>query len=60
LHGLDQRHDQVFPRRLRLRRAALPADPSRTRSMDIGQLSMRGVAIPPFYAGQIGAQAAER
>ena len=28
--------------------------------MDIGHLSPRGIAIPPFYAGQIGAQAAQR
>jgi aspartate/methionine/tyrosine aminotransferase len=28
--------------------------------MRIGHLPMRGVAIPPFYAGQIGAQAAQR
>jgi aspartate/methionine/tyrosine aminotransferase len=28
--------------------------------MRIGHLPIRGVAIPPFYAGQIGAQAAQR
>src|SRR4051812_13907028 len=28
--------------------------------MGVGQLPERGVAIPPFYAGQIGAQAAQR
>ena len=28
--------------------------------MTLGELPARGVAIPPFYAGQIGARAAER
>jgi aspartate/methionine/tyrosine aminotransferase len=28
--------------------------------MDVGPLPLRGISVPPFYAGQIGARAAER
>ena len=38
----------------------MPVALSGTQPMVIGHLPLRGVAIPPFYAGQIGAQAAQR